>query len=85
MDNFRRPLNIIRKFHGSLYEFPPFGKKSNPLLPTTLHPGNGGTSLSIGYDVKDLLFEEGMDVLNKKRTESLKKIERLLEIKLNRK
>lgn len=80
-----KDMNIIRKYHGPLYDFPPFGKKSNPLLPTTLHPGNGGTSLSIGYDVKDLLFEEGMDVLNKKRTESLKKIERLLAVKLDRK
>lgn len=80
-----KDMNIIRKYHGPLFDFPPYGKKSNSLLSNTLHAGNSATSLSIGYDVKDLLFEEGMDVLNKKRTESLKKIERLLAVKLDRK
>ncbi|KAH9324701.1 hypothetical protein KI387_004879 [Taxus chinensis] len=80
-----KDMNIIRKYHGPLFDFPPFGKKLNAFLPTNLNSSNGGCPLSIGYDVKDLLFEEGMDVLNKKRTENLKKIERLLAVKLDRK
>lgn len=80
-----KDMNIIKKYHGPLFDFPPFGKKLNAFLPTNLNGSNGGYSLSIGYDVKDLLFEEGKDVLNKKRTENLKKIERLLAVKLDRK
>ncbi|CAI8611937.1 unnamed protein product [Vicia faba] len=42
-------------------------------------------NLSLAYDVKDLLFEEGIEVLSKKRTENLKKIEGLLAVNLERK
>ncbi|KAL5075770.1 hypothetical protein RYX36_014754 [Vicia faba] len=46
---------------------------------------NNNNNLSLAYDVKDLLFEEGIEALSKKRTENLKKIEGLLVVNLERK
>ena len=42
-------------------------------------------NLSLAYDVKDLLYEEGMEVLTKRRAENIKKIEGLLAVNLERK
>ncbi|KAI4303378.1 hypothetical protein MLD38_039018 [Melastoma candidum] len=75
--------DAVRKYHGPLFDFPYFTRKhdsigSAPLL-------NANSNLSLAYDLKDLLFEEGQEVLNKKRTENLKKIGGLLAINLERK
>lgn len=72
-----------RKYHGPLFDFPFFTRKydsvgSAPVL-------NNNNNLTLAYDIKDLLFEEGLEVLNKKRTENLKKIGGLLAVNLERK
>ncbi|BAT97960.1 ATP-dependent helicase [Vigna angularis] len=71
-----------RKYHGPLFDFPFFTRKHDSFGSSMMLNNN---NLSLAYDVKDLLFEEGMEVLNKKRTENLKKIEGLLAVNLERK
>ncbi|PKI43133.1 hypothetical protein CRG98_036478, partial [Punica granatum] len=46
---------------------------------------SGNNDLTLAYDVKDVLFEEGQEVLNKKRSENMKKIGSLLAVNLERK
>ncbi|KAK7389936.1 hypothetical protein VNO78_25233 [Psophocarpus tetragonolobus] len=72
-----------RKYHGPLFDFPFFTRKHDSFGSSMML--NNNNNLSLAYDVKDLLFEEGMEVLNKKRTENLKKIEGLLSVNLERK
>lgn len=72
-----------RKYHGPLFDFPFFTRKHDSFGSSMMV--NGNNNLSLAYDVKDLLFEEGMEVLTKKRTENLKKIEGLLAVNLERK
>ncbi|KAK7292693.1 hypothetical protein RJT34_15545 [Clitoria ternatea] len=72
-----------RKYHGPLFDFPFFTRKHDSFGSSMML--NNNNNLSLAYDVKDLLFEEGMEVLNKKRTENLKKIEGLLAVNLERK
>ncbi|XP_057454652.1 ATP-dependent helicase BRM-like isoform X2 [Lotus japonicus] len=71
-----------RKYHGPLFDFPSFTRKPDSFGSSTMVNNN---NLSLAYDVKDLLLEEGMEVLNKKRTENLKKIEGLLAVNIERK
>jgi SWI/SNF-related matrix-associated actin-dependent regulator of chromatin subfamily A protein 2/4 len=74
------PRDVPRKYHGPLFDFPSFTRKHDSLPPAKY---NG--SLALGYDVKDLLAQEGMIVLGKKREDSLKKISGLLSFNLERK
>eukprot|EP00252_Welwitschia_mirabilis_P019206 TRINITY_DN4386_c0_g3_i1.p1 TRINITY_DN4386_c0_g3~~TRINITY_DN4386_c0_g3_i1.p1 ORF type:complete len:2283 (-),score=553.97 TRINITY_DN4386_c0_g3_i1:18-6866(-) len=67
-----KDTNIVKRYRGPLFDVPPLGR-------------NGNSALSLDYDVKDLLLEEGKEVFNRKRNEHLKKIERLLAVKLDRK
>ncbi|XVE73845.1 hypothetical protein DITRI_Ditri11bG0151100 [Diplodiscus trichospermus] len=72
----------VRKYHGPLFDFPFFTRKHDSFgsaLP------NSNNNLTLAYDVKDLLFEEGMEVLSKKRSENLRKIGGLLAVNLERK
>ncbi|CAK7348865.1 unnamed protein product [Dovyalis caffra] len=72
-----------RKYHGPLFDFPFFTRKHDSVGSTgTINTNN---NLTLAYDVKDLLFEEGMEMLNKKRSENLKKINGLLAVNLERK
>ncbi|RWW55870.1 hypothetical protein BHE74_00037454 [Ensete ventricosum] len=73
---------VSRKYHGPLFDFPSFTRKHDSLGSLTT---NNSTNLTLAYDMKDLLFEEGKIVLDKKRAEKLKKISRLLAINLDRK
>ncbi|KAF7826072.1 ATP-dependent helicase BRM-like [Senna tora] len=72
-----------RKYHGPLFDFPFFTRKHDSFGSSLMV--NNNNNLSLSYDVKDLLFEEGMEVLTKRRTENLKKIEGLLAVNLERK
>ncbi|XP_015947498.1 ATP-dependent helicase BRM [Arachis duranensis] len=72
-----------RKYCGPLFDFPSFTRKHDSFGSSMMV--NNNNNLSLAYDVKDLLLEEGMEVLNKKRTENLKKIEGLLAVNLERK
>ncbi|XP_039122438.1 ATP-dependent helicase BRM [Dioscorea cayenensis subsp. rotundata] len=71
-----------RKYHGPLFDFPFFTRRHDSLGAMV---ANNSSNLILAYDMKDLLFEEGMDVLNKKRTENLRKISGLLAVNLERK
>ncbi|CAN6167182.1 unnamed protein product [Urochloa humidicola] len=74
------PRDVPRKYHGPLFDFPSFTRRHDSLV-----PANYNSNLSLGYDVKDLLAQEGMIVLGKKREDNLKKIRSLLAINLERK
>ncbi|KAG0453129.1 hypothetical protein HPP92_025793 [Vanilla planifolia] len=71
-----------RKYHGPLFDFPSFTKKHDYLASNT---SNSSINLVLSYDAKDLLFDEGMDLLNKKRELNLRKINGLLAVNLERK
>ncbi|KAL9228908.1 hypothetical protein vseg_004438 [Gypsophila vaccaria] len=71
-----------RKYHGPLFDFPCFTRKHDSLGSAVMTNNN----LSLAYDIKDLLTEEGMEaLLNNKRAENLRKIGGLLAVNLERK
>ncbi|KAG6725442.1 hypothetical protein I3843_02G025400 [Carya illinoinensis] len=72
-----------RKYHGPLFDFPFFTRKHDSFGSAMMV--NNNNHLPLAYDVKDLLFEEGMEVLTKKRSENLRKIGGLLAVNLERK
>lgn len=72
-----------RKYHGPLFDFPFFTRKHDTVGSTATVSSNNNLTLS--YDVKDLVFEEGLEVIQKKRSENLKKISGLLAVNLERK
>ncbi|KAJ6679702.1 ATP-DEPENDENT HELICASE BRM [Salix purpurea] len=72
-----------RKYHGPLFDFPFFTRNHDSVGSTGMV--NTNNNLTLAYGVKDLLFEEGMEMLNKKRSENLKKINGLLAVNLERK
>lgn len=76
-----KDVGPARKYHGPLFDFPCFTRKHDTLGPAVMSNNN----LSLAYDVKDLLLEEGTEVLNNKREENLKKIGGLLAVNLERK
>ncbi|XP_043715452.1 ATP-dependent helicase BRM [Telopea speciosissima] len=78
-----KEVGPTRKYHGPLFDFPFFTKKHDSF--GSAMGVNNMHNLTLAYDVKDLLFEEGIEVLNKKRTENLKKIGGLLAVNLERK
>ncbi|KAK7340271.1 hypothetical protein VNO77_20973 [Canavalia gladiata] len=78
-----KDVGSARKYHGPLFDFPFFTRKHDSFGSSMMV--NNNNNLSLAYDVKELLFEEGTEVLNKRRTENLKKIEGLLAVNLERK
>ncbi|KAE8703693.1 ATP-dependent helicase BRM [Hibiscus syriacus] len=70
-----------RKYHGPLFDFPFFTRKHDSY--GSAMP-NSNNNLSLAYGVKDLLFEEAMEVLRKKRSENLRKIGGLLAINMEK-
>ncbi|XP_057462987.1 LOW QUALITY PROTEIN: ATP-dependent helicase BRM-like [Actinidia eriantha] len=82
--NASQPKDVgsTRKYHGPLFDFPFFTRKHDAFGSAMMVNNN---NLTFAYDVKDLLLEEGMEVLTKKRTENLRKISGLLAVNLERK
>ncbi|XP_004956997.1 ATP-dependent helicase BRM isoform X1 [Setaria italica] len=74
------PRDVPRKYHGPLFDSPSFTRRHD-----SLGSANYNSNLSLGYDVKDLLAQEGLIILDKKREDNLKKISSLLAINLERK
>ncbi|XP_022016554.1 ATP-dependent helicase BRM isoform X2 [Helianthus annuus] len=72
-----------RKYHGPLFDFPFFTRKHDSFGSSMML--NNNNNLTLAYDVKDLLVDEGVEVINKKKNESLKKINGLLAVNLERK
>ncbi|XVE77163.1 hypothetical protein DITRI_Ditri13aG0039700 [Diplodiscus trichospermus] len=77
-----KDLGSARKYHGPLFDFPFFTRKYDSYGSAMPSSNN---NLTLAYDVKDLLFEEGLEVLSKKRSENLRKIGGLLAVNLERK
>ncbi|CAG7908653.1 unnamed protein product [Brassica rapa] len=71
-----------RKYHGPLFDFPFFTRKHDTYGSAT---ANANNNLTLAYDIKDLICEEGAEFFNKKRTDSLNKINGLLATNLERK
>ncbi|KAH1130100.1 hypothetical protein J1N35_001478 [Gossypium stocksii] len=71
-----------RKYHGPLFDFPFFTRKHDSY--GSVMP-NSNNNLTLAYDVKELLFQEGVEVFSKKRSENLRKIGGLLAVNLERK
>ncbi|KAM3016714.1 hypothetical protein FF2_000695 [Malus domestica] len=81
-----KDVSSARKYHGPLFDFPFFTRKYDSIgSGVMVNNNNNNNNLALAYDVKDLLFEEGVEVLNKKRTENIKKIGGLLAVNLERK
>lgn len=78
-----KDVGSARKYHGPLFDFPFFTRKHDSFGSGMMV--NNNNNLTLAYDVKDLLLEEGVEVLNKKRTENIKKIGGLLAVNLERK
>ncbi|XP_052192265.1 ATP-dependent helicase BRM isoform X2 [Diospyros lotus] len=77
-----KDVSSTRKYHGPLFDFPYFTRKHDSFGSGMMMNNN---NLMLAYDVKDLLLEEGMEVLTKKRAENLRKISGLLAVNLERK
>ncbi|KAK4794121.1 hypothetical protein SAY86_012115 [Trapa natans] len=71
-----------RKYHGPLFDFPFFTRKHDSFGTGLI---NNNNNLTLAYDVKDVLLEEGQEMINKKRSENMKKIGSLLAVNLERK
>ncbi|XP_022980865.1 ATP-dependent helicase BRM-like [Cucurbita maxima] len=78
-----KDVGAARKYHGPLFDFPYFTRKHDSF--GSAMAVNNNNNLTLAYDVKDLLFEEGLEVINKKRKENLKKIGGLLAVNLEQK
>ncbi|KAK4786967.1 hypothetical protein SAY86_010800 [Trapa natans] len=78
----QRDTGGARKYHGPLFDFPFFTRKHDSFGTGLINSNN---NLNLAYDVKDVLLEEGQEVLNKKRSENMKKISSLLAVNLERK
>ncbi|RRT54513.1 hypothetical protein B296_00049137 [Ensete ventricosum] len=72
-------VGVTRNYHGPIFDFPSFIRKHDS-LGSTAHSNH----MTVSYDVKNMLLEEGKVILSKKRTENLKKISGLLAVNLER-
>ncbi|GAB2271727.1 hypothetical protein Dimus_006558 [Dionaea muscipula] len=79
----QKDTGTARKYHGPLFDFPFFTRKHDSVASSMMV--NNNNNLTLGYDVKDILAEEGLELLNKKREENFKKIGDLLAVNLERK
>lgn len=81
--NAPKDSNSTRRYNGPLFDFPFFTRKFDSFASSIAL--NNTSNLTLSYDVKDLLYEEGVVVLSKKRSENLKKIGGLLSLNLETK
>eukprot|EP00250_Pteridium_aquilinum_P019069 c24278_g2_i1 orf=2-5470(-) len=80
--NQQKPLQLLRRYRGPLFDFPPMGRKIDGLF-----QGNNpwGAPIALKYDVKQLLSKEGARVIDKKKSEKLKLIDALLTSGMDKK
>lgn len=71
-----------KKYHGPLFDFPFFTRKHDAFGSSMMI--NNNNNLTLAYDLKDLIAEEGIEVINKKRKENIEKINSLLAVNLER-
>lgn len=79
--NVSVPSNV-KKYHGPLFDLPFYTRKYELLGLTTTTNSNNFT---LSYDINELLYDEGKEVLKKKRTVYMKKLDNLLAFNLERK
>ncbi|KAH9316496.1 hypothetical protein KI387_025123, partial [Taxus chinensis] len=73
-------LDTVKKYSGPLFDFPQCGKEADDFIPMS---SNVCSPFTLGYDIKELLFEEGLHIFEKRRTDTLGKINCLLAMKRN--
>lgn len=78
----QRDFGAARKYHGPLFDFPFFTRKHDSFGTGVMNSNN---NLTLAYDVKDVLLGEVQEVLNKKRSENMKKIRNFLEVNRKKK
>nr|XP_027109594.1 ATP-dependent helicase BRM-like [Coffea arabica] len=83
--NVTQPKDVgsTRKYHGPLFDFPVFTRKHDSFGSSLMM--NNNNNLTLAYDIKDLLAEEGMEIFRKKREENIRKIGDILAVNLERK
>ncbi|KAL3517180.1 hypothetical protein ACH5RR_024082 [Cinchona calisaya] len=78
-----KDLGSTRKYHGPLFDFPVFTRKHDSFGSSLMM--NSNNNLTLAYDIKDLLVEEGMDIFKRNREENIRKIGNILAVNLERK
>ncbi|CDP08793.1 unnamed protein product [Coffea canephora] len=83
--NVTQPKDVAstRKYHGPLFDFPVFTRKHDSFGSSLMM--NNNNNLTLAYDIKDLLAEEGMEIFRKRREENIRKIGDILAVNLERK
>ncbi|KAI3681785.1 hypothetical protein L6452_36589 [Arctium lappa] len=71
-----------KKYHGPLFDFPFFTRKHDGFGSSMML--NNNNNLTLAYDLKDLIAEQGIEEFNKKRNETIEKISGLLAVNLER-
>ncbi|CAM6105324.1 unnamed protein product [Calypogeia fissa] len=68
---------VVRSHQGPLFDFPSGAKRDGGIL-SGAQSGEWGEPVILGYDVRVLLLEEGVRMVDRRRSEKLKTIEALL-------
>ncbi|XP_071697704.1 ATP-dependent helicase BRM-like isoform X2 [Rutidosis leptorrhynchoides] len=71
-----------KKYHGPLFDFPFFTRKHDAFGSSMML--NNNNNLTLAYDLKDIIAQEGVEVVNKRRNENINKINGLLAVNLER-
>ncbi|CAH9108266.1 unnamed protein product [Cuscuta epithymum] len=78
-----KDAGAVRKYHGPLFDFPVFTRKNDAFGSTMMAPNSN--NLILGYEIKDLIAEEGIEVFKRKREENIKKLGEILSLNTERK
>lgn len=78
-----KDAGLSRKYHGPLFDFPVFTRKHDSVGSSMIM--NNNNNFMLAYDIKDLLAEEGVETLKRKREENIRKIGDILAVNLERK
>ncbi|KAH7294245.1 hypothetical protein KP509_28G062400 [Ceratopteris richardii] len=78
----QKPLQLLRRYRGPLFDFPPMGRKIDGLLQTS---NPWGAPIALGYDVKQLLSKEGARVVDRRKSEKLRILDSLISSGMEKK
>ncbi|VFQ76408.1 unnamed protein product [Cuscuta campestris] len=78
-----KDAGAARKYHGPLFDFPVFTRKNDAFGSTMMVPNSN--NLTLGYELKDLIAEEGIEVFKRRREENIKKLGKVLSLNTERK
>ena len=75
----QKPPPVVRPYRGPLFDFPAVAKRiDGAALSLTPQASLWGQPVSLGYKVRELLLEEGVRAIDKKRAERLETIQDVL-------